>query len=117
MNIITYTQAVNKQKQGSSKILAFCIKRSDCETCNEWLGSFWKEISEKFANDVEWYAIDSDKNEIVFPPQTSPTWYFYLTNYKDPFIRTGVLPQPEFGLSIDKLIRVQNGEDPFKVFN
>lgn len=116
MKIITYNQAINIQKQGSKKILAFCIKKTNCPTCNEWIANFWKEIEEKYTEEVEWYAVNADEDDVVFPPNISPTWYFYLTNYKDPFIRTGVLPQPEFGFSIDKLIRVQNGENPFDVF-
>ena len=113
MKQIEYNQAVNYLEK--DKITAFCIKSVDCPTCDEWVKRFFKDIEEHYKNDVVWYMINLDSS-VMFPPQYSPTWYIYIPGQLDPFIRDGVLPQPEFNSSMDKLERIKNGENPFHVF-
>lgn len=113
MNTIDYFDAKNYITD--KKITAFCVRAQDCHACEEWANRFFSDIEEKYKEDIDWYWITVD-DRVMFPPQFSPTWYFYVPGQEQPFIRDGVLPQPEFNMSVDKLIRVKNGENPFHVF-
>lgn len=98
-----------------TKMTAFCVKSLDCATCDEWYKRFFADIEKQYSDTIDWYFVTTDES-VLFPPQFSPTWYFYIPGYQEPFIRDGVLPQPEFNMGIDKLLRVKNGENPFHVF-
>ena len=118
MNYISYDAAVDivKNINQKDKIQFFLLKLQSCPSCDEWLKYNFKELSEFIKDDFDMYVIECDKDNMPFPPPSSPTLYFYHKNFEQPFIRQGFLPIFETTQHFQKFVRIKNGESYEVVF-
>lgn len=118
MNLINYSDALEiiENINTKDKIQFFLLKLESCPSCDEWLKYNLKELMEFICNDFDMYVIECDKDNIPFPPLSSPTLYFYHKNFQQPFIRQGFLPIFETTQHFSKFVRIKNGESYESVF-
>lgn len=118
MIYITYNDSLNilKNLESKSNIQCFIIRKKTCPFCDDWFKVNQKGFDELVKTDFDVYVLDTDVENIPFPPLVSPTLYFYHQNFKFPFIRQGLLPLLETKKEFEKFIRIKNGESYESVF-
>jgi len=118
MNYITYENSLDILKNVSKeeKIQFFVLRIKSCPFCDDCFKNNGKELLNFIQNDFDLYVINCDNENIPFPPPSSPTLYFYHKNFKQPFIRQGMLPVFEMTKELEKFIKIKNGESYESVF-
>lgn len=118
MNTISYTESLEILSNiiFKDKIQFFVLRIKSCPFCDEWFKNNGEELLKFTSDNFDLYIINCDEYEVPFPPPSSPTLYFYHKNFKQPFIRQGMLPAFEMIKELKKFIQIKNGDSYESVF-
>jgi hypothetical protein len=110
MKFLTYKEAeqlsFNWKKESGIQVIAFVD--STCENCKFFDDTILPVIEE---HGIKTYGVDLRKNDVAFPPSSTPTLYWYFAEDMPPLVKKGAPPTrqilEEF---LDKMNRVYLGE-------
>lgn len=91
MEWITQKQADDFLRKSNNKIKVIYYVQKDCPVCDDFIPDVIEVLLEKYKDHFEAYKIDSEDPDILYPPQSFPTGFFYVPNTKEkmPLLRFG----------------------------
>jgi hypothetical protein len=106
---ISYQEGVNLTLNWDyTKLLCVAFIENNCDACDSFKTLMVPEL-EQMGVDVK--IIDMDKNIIPFPPNNTPTTFWYIKENLPPMQKKGIPPN-KFTMidQVEKMIKVNRGE-------
>jgi thiol-disulfide isomerase/thioredoxin len=110
MKKVTYDEALTFLKNDSNKIKVVVFYIENCPTCDDFLPDLFNVEIEKRSDHFEVVYVDSESQDIPFPPSATPTAYFYIPNTEEPmpFFRVGGTIPSVLEKDLDGMIKIKD---------
>ena len=105
---ITYSEAEEKTKNLSDKLLVIFLTQQDCPVCGPWLNDVWTPILKDKGDEIEAYKVYVE--DIIFKPANTPVSYFFVPNKQEynPIIRPGTAPFEMVWQDVLRILEMKN---------
>ena len=110
MTFVSYNEAVEFIKAPGNKIKVVAFVIENCPTCDDFVPHVFEPAIAARLGDFEMVKVDIAKTDAVFPPTSTPTFYFYIPNTQEPmplFRVSGTTPSV-LGNDLDCMVRIKN---------
>lgn len=111
---ITLSEAEDKTKNLSEKLLVVFFTQEDCPVCGPWLNDVWNPILRDRSNEIEAYKVYVE--DMIFKPANTPVSYFFIPNRNkyNPIVRPGTAPFDIVWNDLLKILELKNTNKTLK---
>lgn len=115
MQYVNYDDAVSFVNSDSEKIKVVVFSLKDCPTCDDFLPDVFDVEIKNRAEHFDVVYVDLDTANMMFPPLSTPTAYFFIpnTDHPMPIFRAGGTLPSILQNDLDAMISVKNQEKSF----
>jgi hypothetical protein len=115
-NYIKYSEALDFINSESTKIKVVIFSIKDCPTCDDFLPHVFEPLLQELSDHFEWVYVDSESNDIPFPPVSAPTIYFNIPNVLEPMpiFRVGGTTPEILRKDIEKMVDIKDNKISLK---
>lgn len=110
MEYTSYLEALDFVNQESNKIKVVVFSIKDCTTCDDFLPALFAPAIAERSDHFECVYVDANDLNIVFPPVSAPTAYFFIPNTEEPMpiFRVGGTTPTVLSKDLDIMIKIKD---------
>jgi len=108
-DFITYDEGVQLTLSWNyEKLLCVAFLDEECDACDSFKNLMLPELKNM---GVDVYLIDMNKNVVPFPPNNTPTTFWYIKKDLPPMQKKGIPPNKDIMMEqVKKMLKVNRGE-------